>query len=492
MSKRSCGFLAGILFFVLILLAPLPPGLSAPAKSAGAVALLMAVWWITDAMPLGMTALLPLVLYPLLSVMKASETTKHYADPNVFLLMGGFMIALAMQKWGLHKRLALHVICSVGGGLRRMLGGFMLATAFISMWVSNTAATMMALPIAIAVIQELGLGQAGAEDRSGFSIALMLAIAYAASIGGAATLVGTPTNMVFAGQAKALFPDLPEVGFVKWFILAFPLAFGFLAIAWLYLAFFVVRRALPICVNQEAIRKEVKALGPWSWPEAAVMGVFVATALAWITRENIAIGNFVIPGWTSLLHLKGVHDGTIAMAAGLLLLLIPGDLKRKEFLLDREWTKKLPWEVILLLGGGLALAESFQATGLASWLGEGFRFLQGMPLLWLLFLLCLLTAFLSELMTNVAQATIMMPVLAAASQALGIHPYWLMVPVTFACSFAFMMPSGTPPNAIVFSSGYLTVSRMAKAGFVLNILGALWITFAMRALAPLVFGLRAF
>ncbi len=474
--RRTLGFPLGLVLFALVYLAPLPEGLSAEGKKAGAVALLMAVWWISECLPIAVTALTPLALYPLLSILPAVETSKRYADPTIFLFMGGFMIALAMQKWNLHKRLALYVLVFIGGGLRRMLLGFMLATAFVFHIGSNTATAVMMLPIAMAVCQELHFPENG-KGLAEFRVVLMLAIAYAASIGGVATLIGTPPNMIFAGQAKGLFPGLPEVGFVQWLFFGFPLALGFLLITWAYLAFVVARGLPKFEMKRDVVREQLKALGPWSKPQVGVMAVFVLAAIGWVMRGDITLGRFVLPGWTSLFHLKGVHDGTVAIVAALILFIVPVNLKKGEFLLDWNWAVKLPWEVLLLFGGGFALAESFQTTGLADWLGGGFHLLQGLPLVWVVLILCLLITFMSELMSNTAQVTMMLPILAAASTTLNVHPYFLMIPATLASSLAFMMPVGTPPNAVVFGSGYVTIPQMAKAGFVLNILGALWITF---------------
>ena len=473
--RRILGFPLGILLFGGVVLAPTPEGLSPEAKKAAAIALLMAVWWMTECLPIAVTALTPLALYPLLSVMGATETAQRYADPNIFLFMGGFMLALAMQKWSLHKRIALHVIRVGGGGPRRMLAGFLVSSAFISMFVSNTATAVMMLPIGMAVVNQLGLGSTGKENR--FSEALMLTIAYACSVGGVATLIGSPPNLIFAGQSKMLFPELGEVGFVRWFLFAFPLAVGFLIIVWAYLAFAVLGKTHDLKSKKDLIEQEIRSLGPWSRGEIGVMAVFALTVLGWIWRTDISLGGLTIPGWTTLLHLKGVHDGTVAMIAAFLLFATPVNLTKGEFLLDWETAVKLPWGILLLFGGGFALAESFRVTGLDAWLGGGFEALRGIPRPVLILLLCLSVTFLSELMSNTAQVTMLMPVLAAAAPVLGEHPYFLMIPATIAASFSFMMPVGTPPNAVVFGSGYLTVPKMAKAGFVLNILGAFWITF---------------
>ncbi len=471
--RRILGFPLGILLFVCVYLAPTPEGLSLDAKKAAAVAFLMAVWWMTECLPIAVTALVPLALYPLLSIMSASETATRYADPNIFLFMGGFMLALAMQKWNLHKRIALNVIYAVGAGPRRMLAGFTVAAAVISMFVSNTATAVMMLPIGMAVVSHLD-PESGTKSR--FGVALMLAIAYACSVGGAATLIGSPPNLIFAGQAKMLFPELGEVNFVQWFLFAFPLAVGFLVMVWAYLAFAVLGKTQNLKSDKALIEQEIQSLGPWSRGEIGVMIVFALAVLGWIWRADISFGGFTIPGWTTLFHLKGVHDGTVAMTAALVLFAAPVSLKKGEFLLDWETASKLPWGILLLFGGGFALAESFRITGLDIWLGGGFEVLRDIPRPALILILCLAITFLSELMSNTAQVTMLMPVLAAAAPVLGEHPYILMIPATIAASFSFMMPVGTPPNAVIFGSGYVTIPKMAKAGFALNIMGAFWIT----------------
>jgi sodium-dependent dicarboxylate transporter 2/3/5 len=486
--RQRIGFVAGIALCVAVLLLPSAPGMTPEAKKAAAVALLMAAWWMSEAVHLAVTALVPLVLFPLLAVLDMPGTARNYAEPNVFLFMGGFMIAMAMQKWGLHKRLALHVIAAVGAGPRRLIGGFLLATAFISMWVSNTATAVMMLPIGMAVVAQVGRKETGGTDR--FGLALMLGIAYAASIGGIATLVGTPPNIIFAGQSKALFPELGEVGFVRWFLFAFPVAAGLLALTWAYLAGVVARGAVRgAASDRDVIRRELARLGRWSAPEMAVMAVFAATALLWITRADLELGSVTLKGWSTLLGRTGVHDGTIAMAGALALFVIPAGGGR--FLLDWEWARRLPWEVLLLFGGGFALAEGFQRSGLADWLGGGFAAMEGMSPVLVVFALALFVTFSSEVTSNTAQATMLMPVLAAASKALGLHPYLLMVPATLSASCAFMLPSGTPPNAIVFGSGKVTIPDMAKAGLFLNLAGAVWITAAVFLWGTRVFGMAA-
>ncbi len=467
--KKRIGLWLGLIAFFLILFLPSPSGLSPEARRAAAAAVLIIVWWVTEAAGMGLTSLLPLALYPLLSILPVEETLKKYFDPNVFLFTGGFMLALAIQKAGLHKRVAYFVIRRVGKGPRHMLAGFMLATAFISLWVSNTATALIMLPIGLAVID--GVSERRSES---FSLALMLGIAYASSIGGVATLIGKPTNLIFVGEAKNFFPELPPVGFWQWSAWALPLSLGFLIMTWVYLAFFVIRKGGPDETGSERFLSEGSAsLGKWTTAETRVMTVFVLTLIAWIW-----------PG-------KKVHDGAIVMVSTALLFFIPDGKGEGGKLLDLEWAKRLPWEVILLFGGSFALAESFHKTGLALWIAGSFHALQGMPVVLLVFLLCLATSFLSELMSNTAQTAIMMPLLAAASGTLEIHPYLLMIPATVASSLAFMMPIGTPPNAIVIASGRVKIPQMARTGFLLNILGSLWVTFISFTLLKAFFNIHA-
>ncbi len=471
--RQKIGFWTGLLLFVVVAWIPESASFGARPKMAAAAALWMAVWWVTEAVALALTSLIPLVIYPVFNVLNIGETAKKYIDPNIFLFMGGFMLALAMQKSELHKRIALLVISAIGEGRRRMLGGFLAATALISMWVSNTATCLMILPIGLAVVSKLSDG--GRRDLQGFDAALMLAIAYASSIGGVATLIGSPPNMILAGQVKNLFPELPEIGFVNWFFFAAPMAFGFLLLTWLYLSLVLVKRSSDHDLGKGTIRQELKNLGKVSSAEIRVACIFFLTVIGWIWRVDIQIGSFKLPGWPTLLHLKGTHDAAISMLAALFLFITPSGASKRDRLLDWKWAKKIPWGVLILFGGGFALAESFQSTGLAEGIAGGFLVLEEVPLFWFVLILCLAATFLSELMSNTAQVMLMIPILAATSKSLGVHPFCLMMPATMAASLAFMMPVGTPPNAIVFGSGHVSIPQMARTGFFLNLLGAVWI-----------------
>lgn len=486
MGLRRLGLIVGPLVFLGIFWAPPTEGLSTEAQRVGAVAALMAIWWVTEAVHLAITALLPLVLFPFLGIIDTAHTARHYANPNIFLFMGGFMIAEAMQKWNLHKRLALHVIAAVGGGPRRIIAGFMAATAFLSMWVTNTATAMMLLPVGVAVIGEV-LQTNPKLDR--FGPVLMLAIAYGASIGGVATLVGTPPNIIFVGQAAELFPEFPKVQFVQWSLFALPLSLGFLLITWVYLVFMVGRLPSGSSSSRELIHEDIRRLGKWSAGEKGVMTVFVLTALAWITRGDLQLGDWTLRGWASLVGHPGIHDGSVAILATICLFVIPTSWRGEEFLLNWDWAKRIRWDVLLLFGGGFALAEGFRSSGFSEWMGGAFHMLKGLPVPLLVFFTAVLLTTFTEFASNTAAITLMIPVLAAASKTLDIHPYTLMLPATVSASFAFMLPMATPPNAVVFGSGHLSIRQMAKAGALLNLFGALWVTLLTLYLAPKVFSM---
>jgi len=494
--RQRIGLFLGLGLFILVLVLPPASGMSPQAKRTAAVALLMACWWISEAIPIPVTALLPLILFPLLSIMAAKDVASRYADQNIFLFMGGFFIAMAMQRWELHKRIALHIIRILGTSPHRIILGFMIATAFLSMWISNTATTMMMFPIGLAVIlhaqamiKKENLSINTAKGEFNFGTALMLAIAYSASIGGIATLVGTPPNIVFAGIARSLFPKAPEIGFLDWFKIGLPLVIIFLPIVWIYLTRIILPlRLKKIPGEKNVIEQDLKSLGPMKIGEKLTLVVFVVVAVAWIFRQNIDVGLFVIPGWSNILGISDyVHDSTVAMIGALLLFLLPVNWRKREFVLNWEWAVRIPWGIILLFGGGFAIAAGFQSSGLAQWIGERLSFLSGIPLIFMIMCICLFLTFLTEITSNTATTTMMMPVLGSMAVAMCIHPYLLMIPATISASCAFMLPVATPPNAIIFGSGYLRIPDMAKAGFFLNLIGVLIVTLIVYFLAIPVF-----
>jgi solute carrier family 13 (sodium-dependent dicarboxylate transporter), member 2/3/5 len=447
----------------------------------------------TEAVPLAATSLLPLVLLPVLGIMTPEAAAVPYADPNIFLFLGGFLLAQAFQKWGLHRRVALLMLTLMGTRPRQLLLGCMLATAVISMWVSNTATAMMMLPIGMAVASQVGLESSDPQNRASgdnFGAGLMLGIAYAASIGGMATLIGTPPNVIFAGQVRQLFPELGEVGFLRWMLVSVPLAGIYLLLTWLYLAFVVMRCSSGLQPDKggQALSAQRAELGPMSRGERVVMTVFLLTVAAWVFRADLVIGPLTIPGWSTWAGLE-VHDGTIAVAAALLLFLIPIDLQRGQFVLDWVWAVRIPWEVLFLFGGGFALATAFRVTGLAEWLAGALQLLAVLPLGIMMLALCVVVIFASEIASNTALASLLLPILAATAKGLDIHPYLLMLPATLAASCGFMLPVATPPNAVAFASGYVTAPQMLRVGLVLDSLGALLVTLAVSTLGRAVFAL---
>ncbi len=488
-GHKLAGLFLGPLLFLCVLLAPTPEGMSAEAQRAGAVAALMAVWWIFEAIPLSATALAPLALFPLLGVISAGEASAAYGDSNIFLFAGGFFIAMAMQKWNLHERIALQVVKRTGSHPQALVGGFMLATAFLSMWISNTATALMMLPIALAVVEMVAKNAEG-RGAGDFAVCVLLGIAYSASIGGVATLIGTPPNGVLLGQFKKLYPEAEEIGFLQWMLLGFPLVAVLLPLTWCLLTKFLFRFEGLLMRNVErALENRLRALGPMHRGEKIVLAVWAATAAAWIFRSDVVLGSVTIPGWSRWFPQSAfLHNGTVAVLGALVLFVAPVDLKRGEFALDWDWAKRIPWGILILFGGGLALAAGFEQTGLVRWIGGKLTALEGAPPIVVVACIALLLTFVTELTSNVATAAIMMPILGGAlAPALGVHPLLLMIPAAIAVSCAFMLPVATPPNAIVFSGGLITAPQMARAGFCVNLLGVLLVTLVTYFLAVPVF-----
>ncbi len=446
----------------------------------------MAIWWITEAVPLYLTALIPVVLFPALGITDGKTVSAQYFNWVIFLFLGGFMVATAIQRWGLHRRIALRILLLFGVRPRTVLAGFMAATAFLSMWISNTAATMMMVPIILAVIVKFE-DIAGGEATRRYSIGLLLGVAYAASIGGTATLVGTPPNPVFVKIFAISFPGAPEISFAQWFVFALPIALFFLVVVWAYLGIFYCSAA-PVEVDIEEFRTQYRELGPMSFEEKWVMAIFTALAVLWITRSGISIGDLNIPGWSSLFMAPGFfNDGTVAIAVASILFLIPSRAEPHTRLIDWDAVKDLPWGIVLLFGGGFALAFGFKDSGLSMWVGERLAYISFLHPVLIIAIICLLCTFLTELTSNTATAQILLPVLASLATAIEVHPLVIMIPATLAFSFAFMLPVATPPNAIVFGAGRITIADMAKAGLLLNLIGVVILTVASFTLLPLFF-----
>jgi solute carrier family 13 (sodium-dependent dicarboxylate transporter), member 2/3/5 len=495
-TKNYIGLSLGFLFFFLLLYA-LPEGyMPVKAQRMAAITALMAILWISEAIPISATALLPIVLYPMMKIMTTSKVTVNYGHHLVFLFLGGFIIALTIEKWNLHKRIALRIIHVIGSNQRMIILGFMIATAFLSMWISNTATTMMMIPIGLAIISQITRESSDhtfERGRNNFALALMLGIAYSASIGGISTLIGTPPNVVFIGILKSNFPGAPEISFVQWMLFALPFSMIFLPIAWFYLVYV----AAPVKSKRQGtdkglITEALQKLGEMSGPEKSTMIVFILTGILWILRGDIDLGFLSIKGWASLLGLKGfVHDSTVAIFMALLTFIIPAINENNESTFLMTWgdLKKIPWGILLLFGGGFAMANGFQESGLTAWLGEQLSVFSVLPFIVIVAMICLLTTFTTEFASNTAMATTLLPILASLGIALNINPMLLMIPATISASTAFMLPVATPPNAIVFGSGYIRIRDMVKIGIVMNIIGLVLITFLVYFFAAPVFNI---
>jgi sodium-dependent dicarboxylate transporter 2/3/5 len=444
-------------------------GLEGDPKRLLAAVAWMAVWWVTEAVPLAATALLPLVLFPILGLRGVRSVAPNYSDHMVFLFLGGFVLALAVERSGLHRRVALSILRAIGSSPRRLVWGFLIATAILSMWLSNTATTLMMLPIAAAVTSRIETPEA--------SVRIFLAVAYGASIGGIGTLVGTPPNLVLAGMAPSLLPELEPITFGGWMLFGGPLVLLFLPIVGLYLG----RGLGPVSSASSGFDDEWRELGRVTPQERRVAAVFSLTALAWVTRAGFDLGALSIPGWSGLLvhwgllsDAKAVSDAVPAIAAAVVTTMLPAAPgERRPMLRWREIQKGVPWGVLLLFGGGFAIADGVRSSGLDTWLADSLSGLSGLPLPLLVLSICLITTSVTELTSNTATATLLMPVMAALAAVLGVHPYLVMVPAIVSASCAFMLPVATPPNAIVIGSGRVGIRDLVREGLWLNIIGAL-------------------
>jgi len=472
--RQWSGWILGPGALLLTLLLAPPEGLSVTGWRTAGVATLMAVLWICESVPIPVTALLPLVLFPALGLGSIQETTAPFSHPIIYLFLGGFLIAIAMQRWNLHRRLAINLIALMGTRPKWIIAGFLIASSLVSMWVSNTATALMMLPIALSVVQVLPPSTPALRD---FGTALLLSVAYGATTGGMATLIGTPPNALLAAYVGKVYGL--TIGFGQWMLIGVPVMLVTLPIVWLVLTRISFRLGgdeLPGMA--ELIRTEKSRLGTWSRGEKVVLVVFVLTALGWIFQPLLAR---VLPL---------VSDTTIAMTGGLLLFIIPVNLRRGEFTMNWEATKSLPWEVLVLFGGGLSLAGNIEKHGLSRYLGDLCSGLQGVPMLLTLGIVCFGILMLTELTSNTATAATFLPIVAALALSLGQNPLLFLIPCALAANCSYMMPVGTPPNAIVFSSGRVTLPQMAGAGMLLNlalvpiILGLVWL------LSPWVFGLQ--
>ena len=496
------GLIAGPLLFLFVVFIPLPQvnELSFESKIVLATTAWMGVWWITEAIPIYVTALLPLVLFPSLYITDLGQTSANYADRVVFLFLGGFLLAKAVERSNLHTRFALHILVLFGTDPKYIVAAFILVTGLLSAWLSNTATAMLMLPIASAVISQLHNNK---NDQDRFAVCLLLSIAYSASIGGMATLIGTPPNAIFASLSKSTL-DL-DVSFGQWLAIGLPISGISLLVLWVYMTRIGVKITdiKSIVEEKDFVKEKLLQLGNLNRDEKIVAGIFISTAIAWITRGLI---------WKDLL--PAIDDSTIVLVSAISLFLLPSIRKlsknkdiiketEKETKFEEEpdnnnnddddnkllnWNSavKIPWGVLILIGGGLALANAFTATGLDSWIASQLNFLSGMPLIVIILVIVAVAIFSSEIISNTATAALLIPISASLATSLGINPLLLMVPLTIATSYGFIMPVGTPPNAIVFATGHVTAGRMAKVGLPLDIIGIILITILTLFLVPLV------
>ena len=477
------GLVFGPLLFVITLLFFRPADLSAEGLAILASTLWIAVWWITEAVPIPVTSLLPLVLFPITNGLEMDLTASSYGDETIFLFMGGFIIALAMEKWNLHRRIAITIISVIGTNMNQIILGFMIATGFLSMWISNSATAMMMVPIGLAITYQVSDALKGnasidtSKENFGFGKALMLGIAYSASLGGISTLIGTPPNTLLAGAVNKMYGI--EISFAEWMLFGVPFSWVFIFIVWGYL----VKVAYPSKIKdlpggRGVIEEEQRKLGLASTEEKLVFIVFSLAAFSWITR-SFFLSKFI----------NGITDGTIAMAFAIILFMIPSVNKKGDRLLDWKTAVNLPWGILLLFGGGLAIAEGFIESGLSEWIGSQLIGLKGINTLIVIITVTALVIFLTEITSNTATASMIYPIMASLAAALKIHPYALLVAAGVAASCAFMLPVATPPNAVVFGSGYLRIPNMAKAGFALNVIGILLVSLTIYFLLPILWGI---
>lgn len=475
-NRQYGGLVLGCVVFIAMLMLPAPEGLSISGWRTAAVALLMAIWWITEALPIPVTALLPIVLLPVLDITTIGEATAPYANPLIFLFMGGFIIAVAMEKWDLHRRIALNIVSAVGVKPSSIIMGFILASAFLSMWVSNTATALMMLPIALSVLKLVDDQKKNAEKLN-FEIVLVLSIAYGCNVGGMGTIIGTPPNALLAGFMSENYGV--EIGFAQWMMIGVPLMLVSLPI----LYFLLVKVIYPINLKElpggkKLIDTQLSTLGNIGSAEKKVAFVFIGAALLWITRPLLTN------------YLPGLSDAGIAIAAAVALFLIPVDLGKGQFVLSWSDAEELPWGVLILFGGGLSLASAISSTGLAEWIGQGVGVVGNWPIVLLVGVVVLMIIFLTEITSNTATTAAFLPILASVAIGLGENPMLLAVPAALGASCAFMLPVATPPNAIVYGSGKITIPEMSKAGVWLNLVFMVLLTVGAFTLMNFAFGIE--
>lgn len=514
----TVGLVVGLLLFVVVLMSPSIPSvahgtapLAGPAKRTLAATLLIASWWITGPVPIAATSLLPIALFPLLGIMSASDVSASYTNDSVHLFLGGFILAMGIEKWGLHRRIAFFVIRCIGTSPRRLLAGLMAATAFLSLWISNSATTLMMLPIALAVVNVVDTapfaraGDGNVEQRrKPFAASLLLGIAYSANVGGMGTPIGTPPNVICLGVLQKMFPDAPPISMATWMCMFVPLVLVLLAaIWWLLQSSEWTGLGIDAAASRDFVRDEIAKLGPITRAESIMLVYFVATALLWIFRQPLDLGIAIIPGWTTAVgelarHIgwldfdgRRIGDSTVAIAMATLMFLtpLPRDASgRRQRIMDWPTATRLPWGVLLLFGGGFAVADAFQQTGLSRWIGGQFAALAGSHPAAMIASVVGVMTLLSEIASNTAITALMLPILASTAGSLGLHPTPLLLSATIAASCGFMMPVATPPNAMVYATGRINMLAMIRYGLLIDVIAIVLITIAVFALIVPILG----
>ncbi|WP_457617262.1 SLC13 family permease [Lutibacter sp.] len=476
-TKRNSYLLIAV--FLPFLAYVLVPGEIHPkAPIAAAMIALMAFLWVTELVPLPVTSLIPILFLPIFNIASLSQVTSYYAKPIIFLFLGGFILAIGIQKTGLHKRIALYLLHKIGDKSHHLVLGFMLSTAFLSMWISNTATVMVMMPVGLSVLETARNNGLSGKKLTNLGLGIMLGLAYAADIGGMATVVGTPPNLVFLEMYGELFPNLPAVGFVTWMIMVFPISVLFLFLGWLLLTKVIFKIPEKQTLGgQKIIAEEYKKLGTMSTDEKRAGLVFLLAIVLWLTGSNVQIGDsFMIRGWRTLLNLPEFKDAAVAIFAAILLFIIPSAKHKDKTILSWNDTTNLPWGILLLFGGGLALAGGFQLSGLSEFVGSQFSQMQVQSPTAAVFSVSFALTFLTEITSNTAITNLILPIIAEASKVLHIDPRLLMIPATLSASCAFMMPVASPTQAIVFGSGYIKIKDMIKAGLLFNIVGVILVS----------------
>jgi solute carrier family 13 (sodium-dependent dicarboxylate transporter), member 2/3/5 len=436
----------------------------------------VALWWLTEAVHIAVSSFIPFILLPASGIVDIKEVSAQYMDPILFLFIGGFLLAFAIEKWGLHRRLALGILSSTGHNASRVLFGIMLSGFLISMWISNTATVMMLLSAVLAVIHQLKIHISVEETHRKVASALLIGLAYSASIGGLATLVGTPTNMIFYRAYNEQYATSAPITFAGWMIVALPFAFLLLLSAWFIIRFFLLRKLKIDKFEMSGFKTQFSQLGRWNKDEKIVGAVFLSTALLWLTRADLDIGSFHLTGWTHLFpYPTQIQDSTIAITMALLLFIIPSQTEKGRALLTWKEASKLPYEIILLFGSGFALAKGFELSGLSNWLANHLNTLNEVPILYTILIICVIVTVISEFASNVASIQLMMPILISLQLITSIDPKLLLMPAAFSASLGFMLPIATAPNTIAFSSGHIRVKEMVTVGFFVDLIGILLI-----------------